>query len=92
MVPSARGQNDGLAMNGVLNAKYSAMEIAQLLVELGVDRDQPAESSYICPLRLQKLLCFCQGWSLALLGRPLFRENLEAWVHGVGEMRQMPVL
>ncbi len=36
----------------------------------------------LCPLRLQKELYYCQGWHLALLGEPLFREPIEAWVNG----------
>lgn len=33
-------------------------------------------------LKLQKLLYFAQRESLAILGEPLFSENLEGWVHG----------
>ena len=33
-------------------------------------------------MKLQKLLYYCQGFSLALLGRPLFPEVIEAWIHG----------
>jgi uncharacterized phage-associated protein len=36
----------------------------------------------ITPLMLQKLLYFIQGVSCALNGRPMFRENCQAWVHG----------
>jgi uncharacterized phage-associated protein len=32
--------------------------------------------------KLHKLLYFCQGWSLAWTGRPLFRERIEAWRAG----------
>jgi uncharacterized phage-associated protein len=31
---------------------------------------------------LQKLLYYGQGWSLALLGRPLFPQPIEAWTNG----------
>ena len=33
-------------------------------------------------LRLQKLLYYAQAWHLAILGRPLFNDDFEAWVHG----------
>lgn len=36
----------------------------------------------ISNLKLQKLVYYAQGFSLALLGRPLFDETLEAWMHG----------
>ncbi len=36
----------------------------------------------LTPMHVQKLLYYAQGWHLALKGRPLFRETIEAWVHG----------
>ncbi|MBG9328499.1 DUF4065 domain-containing protein [Corynebacterium belfantii] len=33
-------------------------------------------------IKLQKLLYFCQGWSLALCRKPLFQEEFEAWRYG----------
>jgi uncharacterized phage-associated protein len=33
-------------------------------------------------LKLQKLMYYAQGFALALLGKPLFPERLEAWTHG----------
>lgn len=36
----------------------------------------------ITNLKLQKLLYYAQGWSLALYGKPLHEEGFEAWVHG----------
>lgn len=34
------------------------------------------------PLKLQKLLYLAQGYSYAFYDRPLFNDELEAWVHG----------
>jgi len=34
------------------------------------------------PLKLQKLLYLAQGYSYAFHDRPLFKEELEGWVHG----------
>jgi len=33
-------------------------------------------------LKLQKLLYYAQAWHLALLNKPLFAEDFQAWVHG----------
>ena len=41
-----------------------------------------ASSEPISNLKLQKLLYYVQGWSLALRGQEAFRERIEAWVHG----------
>ena len=34
------------------------------------------------PLKLQKLLYLSQGYSYAFYDRPLFKDELEGWVHG----------
>lgn len=36
----------------------------------------------ISNLKLQKLVYYSQGFHLALYGEPLFREEIEAWMHG----------
>lgn len=36
----------------------------------------------VTPLMLQKLLYFIQGVSYALNGKPMFREDCQAWIHG----------
>ena len=36
----------------------------------------------ITHLKLQKLVYYAQAWHLALKGKPLFEEQIEAWVHG----------
>jgi uncharacterized phage-associated protein len=33
-------------------------------------------------MKLQKLVYYCQAWALVWLGRPLFREAIEAWTNG----------
>ncbi|MDR3231470.1 MAG: DUF4065 domain-containing protein [Synergistaceae bacterium] len=38
--------------------------------------------SSIDPMKLQKLLFYCQGYSLALTGEPLFEDPIEAWQYG----------
>ncbi|MBI3445489.1 MAG: SocA family protein [Magnetospirillum sp.] len=36
----------------------------------------------ITNLKLQKVLYYTQGWALAVLGKPLFDEEIEAWKYG----------
>jgi uncharacterized phage-associated protein len=40
------------------------------------------EGEGMTPLRLHKLLYYCQGWYLAWYGHPLFAERIEAWRYG----------
>ena len=60
----------------------SAIDVAKHIIGIGYDPERPDDSVFINRLRLQKLLYYCQGWSLALLGRPLFQEQFQAWVDG----------
>jgi uncharacterized phage-associated protein len=41
-----------------------------------------ADSAYIFPMQLQKLIYLAHGWSLALRGKPLISEDVEAWKYG----------
>ena len=36
----------------------------------------------ITAMKLQKLVYYCQAWSLVWDSKPLFRENVEAWANG----------
>jgi len=56
----------------------SAHEIAKYFVSLV---DEEAGDS-ISNLKLQKLLYYAQGFSLAFFDRPLFSESIKAWAHG----------
>jgi uncharacterized phage-associated protein len=38
-------------------------------------------------LKLQKLVYYVQAWHLALYGEPLFRREIQAWIHGPVEPR-----
>ena len=44
--------------------------------------DISEEEFDITPMKLQKLLYYCQGYSLALTGKPMFEEEIEAWQYG----------
>lgn len=56
-----------------------AGQIAKFILKLAASEDEP---ELITNLRLQKLLYYVQGWSLAMKGEPAFREPIEAWRHG----------
>lgn len=58
----------------------SARDIANFFLELG--RRSFGEAGSITNLKLQKLLYYAQGYHLAMTGRPLFSERIEAWDHG----------
>jgi uncharacterized phage-associated protein len=36
----------------------------------------------ISPLKLQKILYYCQAWHLTIFDKELFSENIQAWAHG----------
>ncbi len=40
------------------------------------------EGDSITHLKLQKLVYYCQAWHLVLLDRPLFDEDIQAWIYG----------
>lgn len=57
----------------------SAEHVASYLLNIS----EPGTSKSITPLKLQKLLYYCQGWYMAYNeGAPLFDEEIEAWQHG----------
>ena len=56
-----------------------ALSVAKFLLELAEREDEPDRLSH---LRLQKLLYYTQGWSLALRDKALFKDRIEAWAHG----------
>lgn len=57
----------------------NANAVAQFLLHLA---EAECEPELVTHLRLQKLLYYAQGWSIALRGQPLFRESIEAWANG----------
>ncbi len=44
-----------------------------------IDRDA---GDSITHLKLQKLMYYAQAWSLAILNKPIFEDDFEAWAHG----------
>jgi len=66
------------------NKIYSASDVAKYLIYLGSkdvvgDND---EREGVTNLKLQKLLYLAQAYYLAKLGRPLFKDPIEAWEFG----------
>jgi len=58
----------------------TAFDVALRLLHLSSqEADEPEPMT---PLRLQKLLYYVQGWSLAVNGDPMFTSSVEAWTHG----------
>jgi uncharacterized phage-associated protein len=57
---------------------HSALDVAAWFLN---EVDRRAGDS-ITNLKLQKLVYYAQAWAVALLGRPLFSEPVEAWAHG----------
>jgi uncharacterized phage-associated protein len=55
-----------------------AHDVAKYFVSLV---DEEAGDS-ISNLKLQKLLYYAQGFNLAVYGKPLFNEQIKAWIHG----------
>lgn len=58
-------------------ATYSAEEIANFFIWKA-----HKENKQLTNKKLQKLLYYAQAWHLALEEKPLFKEGIEAWVHG----------
>ncbi len=56
---------------------YSVAAVANSILEIGKEMGQD-----ITNLKLQKLVYFAQGWSLALQEHPLFEEEIQAWTYG----------
>ncbi len=57
---------------------YQANDVAQYFI----NHSYNGELDDVTNLKLQKLLYYAQGYSLALLDRPLFDEDIEHWEHG----------
>lgn len=53
-----------------------------MILYLFIDYNAHSIDDTITNLKLNKLLYFAQGYSLALYDKPLFSENIEAWQYG----------
>ena len=57
--------------------EHDARVVANSFIQRGLNADNP-----FTPLQIQKLVYFAHGWMLGLYGRPLIREQFEAWEYG----------
>lgn len=60
-------------------APTAALHVADFFLIVAAAEEEP---DYLSSLRLQKLLYYAQALSLAIRDRPLFREDIEAWIDG----------
>ena len=60
------------------SSMMSCHDVAQYFLAQ-IDEDA---GDLISNLKLQKLVYYAQGFALALNGKPLFAERIEAWTHG----------
>lgn len=56
---------------------YSARAIANYFIDLA-----EASGKTLTPMKVQKLVYYAHGWHLAITGRPLINEQIEAWKFG----------
>jgi uncharacterized phage-associated protein len=56
---------------------YSSIQIANYFIKKSIDTNKP-----VTQMKLQKLIYFAHGWSLALRNEPLINESIEAWKYG----------
>lgn len=64
-----------------MTPKYSALNIANYFLckaQEATEEDQELISN----LKLQKLLYYAQGLYMAIYGKPLFSDKIEAWTYG----------
>lgn len=59
----------------------AALDVARYLIHLA-SPVEAEDADCLCPMRLQKLLYYAQGWHLAATGVPLFTDRIEAWQYG----------
>lgn len=59
-------------------APFSSLAVANFFIEKAKSR----RGRRVDPMKLQKLLYFAHGWHLAVTGKPLLDEPVEAWQYG----------
>jgi len=58
------------------------IDVANYILEISREESPDGEYELISHMKLQKLIYYCQGYFLALHGKPLFPDPIEAWTHG----------
>ena len=77
--PRPRKRTRKKAASSKRSGLASAIDVAQRLVHIAASEPEP---DFLTHMRLQKLLYYAQGWSLALRDRPMFNGRIEAGAHG----------
>lgn len=65
-----------------MEEKHSAISIANWLLAYNKSIADSGYADLLTNLKLQKLLYYVQGASLALLDKPMFEDEIEAWQYG----------
>lgn len=60
----------------------NVQDVARFFIDMAQAQEKNKKGDGITQLRLQKMLYFAQGWSLAREGKPLFEAEIEAWKYG----------
>ena len=55
----------------------TALDVANFFIDSAKDTEDPMTN-----MRVNKYVYFAQGYALAKLGRPLFKDEIQAWEHG----------
>lgn len=63
-------------------AKYTASQVAEWFLNHVRSLSNEEDEEYLTNLKLQKLLYYAQGTSLALCDKPLFDDPIIHWQHG----------
>ena len=63
--------------SSIFQKEKNCFSVANYLLSYAKKRNSSVDN-----LKLQKLLYYAQAWHLVFRGKPLFRERIEAWVHG----------
>lgn len=61
---------------------HAAKDVARWFLQRNDIEDKNGGADAITDLKLQKLMYYAQGMSLAMRGMPMFAEPIEAWQHG----------
>lgn len=77
MVDSHKGELRQMFACEGLGMPYPATAIANEFLTIA-----KAERKDLSPMKLQKLVFFAHGWCLALTGKPLISDRVEAWQYG----------
>lgn len=60
-------------MIDIMTAKCSALDVAKYILK---------KHGPMTAMKLQKLVYYCQAWSLVWDERPMFRDKIKAWANG----------